>query len=132
MKLDVLGLVTCSNPPPPHTHTSGTTREINQKWRETVSDYQRIGKLPFAGDCNARCSDNSDYIENVDTVPIEMRSDSREGKNTYTHLGMTKRKAMVDYMVLPREQLQFVADFNVHLMLDMTNNLSLQTAITLH
>ena len=115
---------------------------------EKVHTYQNIGTMLLMGDWNARCGIGTDFIENVDDMYerevidetlnssgqllIDFLIDcnlcminGRIGRNNFTSVS-TKGRAVVDYIVIPYEDLTIVKDFQVHLMTDMTNTIQQQ------
>ena len=96
----------------------------------------------LCGDFNARVGDESDFIEGVDDVPIRHVIDNvsnaygtlfgdfltdcnlcmlngRFKYNDFTH------KSVVDYAVVPHEQLSLYEEFKVHTMSDLINSMGL-------
>ena len=112
-----------------------------------VYEYQNEGDIIICGDFNARCGDESDYIECVDNVPprevIDHKLNSygqllldflvdcnlymingRTGENDFTNIN-TNGSSVVDYIIVPHEQLHKYYDFKVHTMTSVINSLNL-------
>jgi hypothetical protein len=102
--------------------------------REQVHSYQNDGALYMCGDFNSRTDDN-DYIEGVDSVPSREILDTtnnayghhlidflidcnmcmlngRVGHNDFTYVS-TRGKSVIDYVLVPYEQLALCDDFSV-------------------
>ena len=115
---------------------------------EQVYAYQNDGRLFICGDLNSRVGDESDYIEGVDEVRPRDILDStcnsngdllidflvdcglcmvngRIGVNEYTHVSH-RGKSVVDYVIVPYEQLLKIDSFKIRLMTDLVNELSMQ------
>ena len=112
-----------------------------------VYTYQREGDVIICGDFNARCGEESDFIEGVDNVsPREILDkhinshgysfidflvdcnmcmvNGRIGKNDYTCIS-PNGKSVVDYVLLPYECLGKCKDFKIHTMTDLINTYNL-------
>ena len=115
-----------------------------------VYEYQNMGSILLCGDVNSRIGDEADYIEGVDSVPLrtclyhvtkkhgeyllDFLIDSnfcvlngRLGKNDYTHISH-RGKSVVDYFLVPHEQLPLYNDFVVHTITDVIENFNLHGA----
>ncbi|MES9883911.1 MAG: reverse transcriptase family protein, partial [Sedimenticola sp.] len=113
-----------------------------------VYQYQSEGLIHVCGDFNARVADDIDYIEGVDMVPhrevidegsnkygsllIDFLVDcnmcmlnGRIGTNGFTHVSHRGR-SVVDYMLVPYEQLSSYEGFQVHTMTKIISDLNLQ------
>ena len=98
-------------------------------------DYQNNGDVIICGDFNSRCGDESDYIEGVDSIPpreviddkmnpygqllIDFLIDcnlcmlnGRTGENNFTNINVSG-SSVVDYMIVPHEQLERYKEFKV-------------------
>ena len=110
-------------------------------------DCQNEGDIIVLGDFNARCGDEVDYIEGVDDIPpreiiddklnpygqllIDFLVDcnlcminGRLGESNFTNINVNG-SSVVDYIIVPHEQLQKYEDFNVHTMSSFISNFSL-------
>ena len=115
---------------------------------EQVYAYQNEGRLFICGDLNSRVGDESDYIEGVDEVRprdiLEFTCNSngdllinflvdcglcmlngRIGVNEYTHVSH-RGKSVVDYVLVPYEQLLRINSFEMRLVTDIVNELNMQ------
>ena len=115
---------------------------------EQVYQYQNIGNIHICGDFNSRCGEGSDYIEGVDDV-IErdiidsisnhygdlllnflidcnfcMLNGRVKGKNEFTHVSHRGR-SVVDYVLIPHEQIINIKSMNVCLMTETVEKFSL-------
>ncbi len=109
--------------------------------------YQNEGIILIGGDFNARCAELSEYIEGVDKVPTRSAIDltvnrygellmdfmistntcmlnGRIGQNNFTSVS-NKGKAVVDYCIVPYEQLGHVSDFTIKTMTDLINEFNM-------
>ncbi len=131
----VLCLCMCYLPPKKSLHGNGGDVFYNTLLSQIYS-YQNEGLICVCGDLNSRCGDLSDYIEGVDDIPRRECIDTEEneygdllidflvntnmcmlngrlsGKNDFTFI-KTTGKSVVDFTLVPHEQLQFYSDFNV-------------------
>ena len=115
---------------------------------EQVYAYQNEGRLFICGDLNSRVGDESDYIEGVDEVrPRDILDftcnsngdllinflvdcglcmlNGRIGVNEYTHVSH-RGKSVVDYVLVPYEQLLRIDSFEIRLVTDIVNELNMQ------
>ena len=99
-------------------------------------EYQNEGKLVICGDLNARCGDQADHIEGVDSIPGRKVMDlienehgdllvdflinnnmcmlnGRKGNGGEFTCVSTKGKSMVDYVCVAHEQLHLWNDLKV-------------------
>ena len=112
-----------------------------------VYQYQNIGKIVICGDLNSRIGTESDFIEGVDNVSIRQVIDTtankygdflldflidcnlcivngRKGRNDFTHVSH-RGCSVVDYVIVPHEQLLLSTNFSVHRMSDIMTDLNL-------
>ena len=115
---------------------------------EQVYAFQNEGTLFVCGDFNSRVGDDSDYIEGVDDVRprkvLDFTSNAngdllidflvdcglcmingRVGINNYTHVSH-RGKSVVDYVLVPYEQLLNIEDFEICLLSEMIEKLEMQ------
>ncbi len=113
-----------------------------------VYQYQNEGLIYICGDFNARVADDTDYIEGVDMIPPRTVIDDgsnkygsllidflvdcnmcmingRNGTNEFTHVSHRGR-SVVDYILVPHEQLSLYDEFYVHKMTELVNDFNLQ------
>ena len=131
---------------PPHDSCRAMDSSIFfDKLMEQLYTYQNMGKIILMGDYNARCGQNSDYIEGVDTVPprdILDETENHHGDNLisfltdvnfcmlngrfrdreWTHVSPVG-KSVVDYMCVPYEQLEHIKSFTIMKMSDIIDNI---------
>ena len=111
-------------------------------------DYQNDGDVIICGDFNSRCGDESDYIEGVDNIPsrevidfklnpygqllLDFLTDcnlcmlnGRLGENNFTNIN-GNGSSVVDYMIVPHEQLERYQSFKVHTMSSVINRVNMQ------
>ena len=105
--------------------------------------YQNEGVVIICGDFNSRCGDESDFIEGADSIPPREVIDDkmnpygqlfldflidcnlcmingRVGKNDFTNIN-GNGSSVVDYIVVPYEQLDKYKHFKVHTMTSLIN-----------
>ena len=106
---------------------------------DQVYQYQNLGNVFICGDFNSRCGEASDYVEGVDDVRERdvidvtmnhygdlllnflidcnfcMINGRVKGKNDFTHVSHRGR-SVVDYVLVPHEQLRDVTSMNISLM----------------
>jgi hypothetical protein len=135
--------------PPSNSTRTNDAEQFFTTLLDQVSVFQNEGLMYICGDFNARCGDEIDYVEGVDQVcPREvvdhvtnkyvdlftefmidcnicMCNGRINGKNDYTHVSH-RGKSVVDYVLVPHEQLMYVSKFDVHLVSDIAEALSLQ------
>jgi hypothetical protein len=136
--------------PPSNSTRANDAEQFFTTLLDQVSRFQNDGLMYICGDFNARCGDDVDYVEGVDKVCVrEIIDDGSNhygdlltefmidcnismcngrivnGQNNYTHVSH-RGKSVVDYVLVPHEQMQFVSSFNVHLMTDTAEALLLQ------
>ncbi|VDH90239.1 Hypothetical predicted protein [Mytilus galloprovincialis] len=130
-----------------------STRAVNvHDFMETLMTH--IYTIPnghafyICGDWNSRCSDFSDFIEGVDQLPernivdfqhnsygsvfcdflIDVNCCILNGRNSlhndYTFIS-TRGSSVVDYCVLPYEQLKSFSDFTVHRTTELIKNIGM-------
>ena len=137
----------CYLPPDGSTRTNDA-EEFYRILTEQVYQYQNIGNIHICGDFNSRCGEGSDYIEGVDDV-IErdiidsisnhygdlllnflidcnfcMLNGRVKGKNEFTHVSHRGR-SVVDYVLIPHEQIINIKSMNVCLMTETVEKFSL-------
>ena len=111
-------------------------------------EYQNEDDVIICGDFNSRCGDATDYIECVDSVrPREVVDckinsygqllidflidcnlcmiNGRTGENDFTNIN-GNGSSVVDYIVVPHEQLEKYKDFKVHTMSSLINRFKMQ------
>lgn len=125
--------------PPDGSSRSNDAEEFYTILTEQVYQYQNIGKIYICGDVNSRCGEASDYIVGVDDVIERDIIDSIlnhygdlllnflidcnfcilngrvTGKNDFTHVSHRGR-SVVDYVLIPHEQIIDVKSMDVCLM----------------
>ena len=136
---------TCYLPPENSRYCNG--QEFYTKLLEQVYLYQNTANLYITGDFNSRCGDCQDFIEGVDYVPLRAIIDEysnnlgdqlieflvdcnlcmlngRKGSHDFTNISC-KGKSVVDYVIIPHEQLNNIIDFKVHTMSSLISDLNL-------
>ena len=111
-------------------------------------EYQNEGGVIICGDFNSRCGDEQDYIAGVDSIDprevIDCKLNSygqilidflidcnlcmingRMGENNFTNIS-GNGSSVVDYVIVPHEQLQKYNDFKVHTMSSVINRFNMQ------
>ena len=134
--------------PPDGSTRQNDAEEFYTILTEQVYQYQHIGKTYICGDFNSRCGEASDYIEGVDDVTERnvldnisnhygdlllnflidcnfcMLNGRTEGSNNFTHVSHRGR-SVVDYVLVPHEQMIDVKSMNVCLMSEIIETFSL-------
>lgn len=134
--------------PPENTTRIIDSEEFFNRLMESVYTYQNQGNICIVGDFNARLGDTADYIEGADNISPRVNIDDgdnkhgnqlvnflidtnmcvlngRLGTDNFTHISHRGR-SVVDYVLVPHEQLQFYTDFNVKTMSDTMDELNLR------
>ena len=115
---------------------------------EQVYAYQNMGdKMYICGDMNSRCGESQDFIEGVDDIQIREILDDKSNRNgdllidflvdcnmcmvngrvgtqDFTNISNIG-KSVVDYVLVPHEQLCNVLDFKVKTVTDLVSELDL-------
>ena len=123
--------------PPQGSSRATDPHEFYENLLTQVSIYQKDGPFYICGDFNSRLGENVDYIEGVDDIPPRVALDTRKngygdllcefllsanmcvlngrngGKDDYTSVS-PRGLAVVDYCVIPHEDLDHYQDFVVH------------------
>lgn len=143
---DAFVISACYLPPKDSTRASDSEAFFT-KLLEQVYTYQNIGPVYILGDFNARCGDLTDYVEGVDEIIgrevidnvtndhghhlIDFLFDTcfclvngRVGTQNFTCVS-GRGKSVVDYLLLPQEQLQTVSIFNIRLMSEVSNTMNM-------
>ena len=131
---------------PPHDSCRAMDSSIFfDKLMEQLYTFQNMGKIILMGDYNARCGQNSDYIEGVDTVPPRDILDETENHHgdslisfltdvnfcmlngrfrdrEWTHVSPVG-KSVVDYMCVPYEQLEHIKSFTIMKISNIIDNI---------
>ena len=116
-----------------------------------VYEYQKYGKFYIVGDFNARCGETQDYIEGVDEVEpreiIDYNRNSygdtfldflvninccmlngRQGSsNEFTYIEPRRGHSVVDYCLVPHEQLNESNDFVIYRATVLMQNIDITT-----
>ena len=134
--------------PPENSSRQVDAEQFYAELIKQVYQYQNYGKIIICGDFNSRIGEESDYIEGVDNIPIRQVIDTtsnkygnhlldflvdcnmcivngRVGSNDFTHVSH-RGCSVVDYVIVPHEQLLASAHFSVHTMSNVINDLKLQ------
>ena len=125
--------------PPDGSTRLNDAEQFYTRLTEQVYQYQNLGNVFICGDFNSRCGEASDYVEGVDDVRerdvIDVTSNHYgdlllnflvdcnfcmingrvKGKNDFTHVSHRGR-SVVDYVLVPHEQLRDVTSMNISLM----------------
>lgn len=134
--------------PPHHSSRPVESDVFLHKLLESVYTYQTQGQVCIVGDFNARIGISSDYIEGVDQVPprnpidegynhhgqalldflVETNTcvlNGRLGSDNFTHVSHRGR-SVVDYVIVPHEQLATYSDFKVSLMSETVDTFNIK------
>ena len=132
---------------PPETSKFCDAQEFYTKLLEQIYIYQGVCDFYVVGDLNSRCGEYSDYIEGVDDmIPREVIDfqnnrngdalidlliecnmcivNGRVGTQDYTNISSIG-KSVVDYLLVPHEQLQGITEFKVQTITDLINTYGL-------
>ena len=134
--------------PPAGSSRLNVAEEFFTKLTEQVYAYQNMGNIYICGDFNGRCGDSSDYVEGVDCVNsretldntsnhygdllIQFMTDCNfcmlngrvNGKNDFTCVS-NRGRSVVDYVLVPHEQVVNVSSFHVYRMTETMYNFAL-------
>lgn len=134
--------------PPANSSRKVDSGEFFKELLKKVYEYQNEGELVICGDFNARCGDECDFIEGVDPVPPRTVLDEkcnaygyqfidflvdcnlcmvngRVGRDNFTCISPLG-KSVVDYVLIPQENLSKCRDFDVLTMSELINDFNLQ------
>ena len=140
-------LCVCYLPPEGSSRHSDPNSFFNDLLCQTY-EYQNEGIICISGDFNARIGHNTDFIEGVDNIPLRAVKDT-----TVNHYGdifvdflvdsnfcilngrighqdnftcvSKKGRSVVDYVVVPHENLPLISDFKVNLVSDLIESLNI-------
>ncbi|MEW8548010.1 MAG: endonuclease/exonuclease/phosphatase family protein, partial [Candidatus Thiodiazotropha sp.] len=133
--------------PPANSSRNVDCEEFFTELLKKVYEYQNDGELLICGDFNARCGDECDFIEGVDPIPprnvldehcnahgyqfIDFLVDcnlcmvnGRVGRDNFTCISPLG-KSVVDYVLIPQENLNKCLDFEVLTMSELINAFNL-------
>ncbi|ESO93889.1 hypothetical protein LOTGIDRAFT_153361 [Lottia gigantea] len=147
-----LCICACYVPPSDSSRAGDVDTFFNDLYLQQVYCFQNEGILYMAGDFNARCGDEQDFIAGVDDIPgrdiidttsnlygdklidfltscnlcmLNGRVYGEHGSNNFTCLSK-RGKSVVDYAITTHEQLSNCKSCSVYLMSDLINLCGIQ------